>query len=141
MAVIRCSEFVVLCDFTNDSTCVSLVSVLIRKLKFQHLIIHKIYQGLIDDLEEGRHQPVKRLWVQNHIILIITRNLYCATKCRSKLRDAGHYCTSTKRMTSILRHVADAFPPARQGTILNSIETSALLTNTSMMLNYALAVL
>jgi len=25
-----------------------------------------------------------------------------------------------KRMTSIMRHVAEEFPPARQGTILNS---------------------
>jgi len=36
-----------------------------------------------------------------------------------KLKCAGH-CTSAKRMTSILRHVAEAFPPAGQGTILNS---------------------
>jgi len=36
-----------------------------------------------------------------------------------KLRGAGH-CTSVKRMTSILRHVAEALPPARQGTMLNS---------------------
>jgi len=28
-----------------------------------------------------------------------------------KLKGAGH-CTSAKRMTSILRHVAEAFPPA-----------------------------
>jgi len=46
------------------------------------------------------------------IIIIITRNLYCAVKCRRKLKDAGH-CTSAKRMTSILRHVAEALPPAR----------------------------
>jgi len=52
------------------------------------------------------------------IIIIITRNLYCAAKCRSKLRGADH-CRSAKRMTSILRHVAEAFPPGRQGTILN----------------------
>jgi len=36
-----------------------------------------------------------------------------------KLKGAGH-STSAKRMTSILRHVAEAFPPARQAAILNS---------------------
>jgi len=36
-----------------------------------------------------------------------------------KLKGAGH-CKSAKRMTSILRHVAEALPPARQGTILNN---------------------
>jgi len=50
------------------------------------------------------------------IKIIITRNLYCTAKCsQSKLRGAGH-CTSAKRMTSILRHVAEAFPPK----VLNS---------------------
>jgi len=68
---------------------------------------------------------------------IISRNLYCAAKCLSKLRGASH-CTSAKRMTSILRHVADAFPPARQGTILNSHRVIGIATNTSMMLNCAL---
>jgi len=43
---------------------------------------------------------------------------------------------SAKRMTSILRHVAEAFPPARQGTILNSHGVIAI--NTSMVLNCAL---
>jgi len=55
----------------------------------------------------------------NILIIIITRELYCASKCRSKLRGAGH-STSAICMTSILRHVAEAFPPARQGTILNA---------------------
>jgi len=41
-------------------------------------------------------------------LIIITRNLYCTAKCRSKLKGADH-CTSAKRMTSILRHVAEAF--------------------------------
>jgi len=36
-----------------------------------------------------------------------------------KLKGTGH-CKSAKRMTSILRDVAEAFPAARQGTILNS---------------------
>jgi len=35
------------------------------------------------------------------------------------LKGAGHF-TAAKRMTSILRHVAEAFHPARQGTILNN---------------------
>jgi len=58
-------------------------------------------------------------------------------QCRSKLRGAGH-CTSAKHMTSILRHVAEAFPPARQGTILNSHRVIGIATNTSMVLNCAL---
>jgi len=33
------------------------------------------------------------------------------------LKGTGH-CTSAKRMTSILRHVAEAFPSAWQGTVL-----------------------
>jgi len=56
----------------------------------------------------------------------------CAAKCRSKLRGAGH-CTSAKGMTSILRHVAETFPPARQGPIVIGIAN-----NTSMVLNCAL---
>jgi len=50
---------------------------------------------------------------------------------------AGH-CTSAKRMTSIFRYVAEAFPPARQGTILNSHLVIGIATNTSMVLNCAL---
>ena len=41
-------------------------------------------------------------------------------------------------MTSILRHVAEAFPPARQGTILNNHRVIGIATNTSMVLSYAL---
>jgi len=41
-------------------------------------------------------------------------------------------------MTSILRHVAQAFPPARQGTILNSHRVIGIATDTSMVLNCAL---
>jgi len=41
-------------------------------------------------------------------------------------------------MTSILRHVTEAFPPAKQGTILNSHRVIGISTNTSMVLNYAL---
>jgi len=51
-----------------------------------------------------------------------------------KLKGAGH-CTPAKR---ILRHVAEAFPPARQGTILNSHRVIGIATNTSMVLNCAL---
>jgi len=36
-----------------------------------------------------------------------------------------------------LRHVAEAFPPARQGTILNSHRVISIATNTSMVLNCA----
>jgi len=48
------------------------------------------------------------------------------------------HCTSAKRMTSILRHVAEAFPPVRQGTILNSHQVISIATNTSMVLNRVL---
>jgi len=41
-------------------------------------------------------------------------------------------------MTSILRHVAEAFAPDRQGTILNSHRVIGIATNTSMGLNCAL---
>jgi len=41
-------------------------------------------------------------------------------------------------MTTSLRHVAEAFPPARQGTILNSHRVIGNATNTSMVLNCAL---
>jgi len=68
--------------------------------------------------------------------VIITRNLNCTAKCRSKLRGAGH-CTSASRMTSIMRHVAETFPPARQGTILNNHRVIDIATNTSMVLNCA----
>jgi len=57
-----------------------------------------------------------------------------------ELKGAGH-CSSAKRMTSILRHVADnaeAFPPARQGTILNNHRVIGIAANTSMVLICAL---
>jgi len=41
-------------------------------------------------------------------------------------------------MTSIWRHVAEAFPPARQGTILNSHRVISIAANTSMVLNCTL---
>jgi len=41
-------------------------------------------------------------------------------------------------MTSILRHVAEACPPARQGSILNSHRVVGIATNNSMVLNCAL---
>ena len=56
---------------------------------------------------------------------------------QTKLRGADH-CTSAGRMNSILRHVAGAFPPARQGTILHNHRLIGIATNTSMMLSYAL---
>jgi len=62
--------------------------------------------------------------------------IYIAPQNASKLGGAG-YCTSAKRMTSILRHVAEVFPPARQGTILNFHRVIGIATNTSMVLNCA----
>ena len=50
-------------------------------------------------------------------------------KCRSKLRGAGH-CTSAGHMIRILRHVAEAFPPDRQGTILNNHRVIGIAMNT-----------
>jgi len=37
-----------------------------------------------------------------------------------------------------LRHVAEAFPPARQGTILNNHRVIGIAANTSMVVNCAL---
>jgi len=37
-----------------------------------------------------------------------------------------------------MRHVAEAFPPARQGTILNSHRVIGIATNNSMVQNCAL---
>jgi len=37
-----------------------------------------------------------------------------------------------------LRHFAEAFPPARQGTILNNHRVIGIATNTSMVLNRTL---
>jgi len=48
-----------------------------------------------------------------------------------KFKGAGH-CTSAKGMTRILRHVAEAFPPARQGTILSFHRVIGIATNTSI---------
>jgi len=41
-------------------------------------------------------------------------------------------------MTSILGHDAEAFPPARQGTILNSHRVIGIAANTSMVVKCAL---
>jgi len=41
-------------------------------------------------------------------------------------------------MTCILRHVAEAFPSARQGIIPNFHRVIGIATNTSIVLNFAL---
>jgi len=51
-----------------------------------------------------------------------------------KLKGAGH-CTLAKRMTSFLRHVVEAFPPARQRKMLNNHRVICIAANTSMVLN------
>jgi len=67
------------------------------------------------------------------------RVIYIATKnVKQTHRRIKSHCTTAKRMTSILRYVAEAFPPARQGTILNSHRVIGNATNTSMVLNCAL---
>jgi len=65
------------------------------------------------------------------------RVIYIAPKNVKQTHRRSH-CTSSKRVTSILRHVAEAFPPARQGTILNSHRVIGIATNTLMGLNCAL---
>jgi len=45
---------------------------------------------------------------------------------------------SLQLMTSILRQLAEAFPPARQGTILNNDRVIDIFANTPMVLNCAL---
>jgi len=47
-------------------------------------------------------------------------------------------CNSAKRRIDTLRHVVEAFAPARQGTIVNSHRVIGIFTNTSMVLNCAL---
>jgi len=39
------------------------------------------------------------------------QHLYSTLNMLRKFKGAGH-CTSAKHMTSILKHVAEAFPPA-----------------------------
>jgi len=70
-------------------------------------------------------------------LIIIMRVIYIVPKNVKQTHRRSH-CTSAKRMTSILRHVAEAFPPARQGTTLNSHRVIGIATNTSMALNCAL---
>jgi len=71
------------------------------------------------------------MYVCMYQVIHAMQNMLC------KLKSAGH-CTSTKRMASILRHVAESFPPPRQGTILNSHRVLGIATNNSMVLNCAL---
>jgi len=77
------------------------------------------------------------IWMIVLIIIIVMRVIYIEPKNVKQTHRRSH-CTSAKRMTSILRHIAEAFPPARQGTILNSHRVIGIATNTSMVLNCAL---
>jgi len=79
----------------------------------------------------------KGYYNSNVIIIIIMRVIYIAPKDVKQTHRRSH-CTSAKRMTSILRNVAEAFPPARRGTILNSHRFIGITTNTSVVLNCAL---
>jgi len=85
------------------------------------------------------------IFVQNNVvsssavIIIIMRVIYIAPKnVKQTHRRINSHCTSAKRMTIILRHVAEAFPPARQTKILNSNRVIGIAANTSVMLNCAL---
>ena len=61
------------------------------------------------------------------IIILIMRNLYCATKCSEQTQHRmpmhNGYVTHDQDLMTHCR----AFPLVRQGTILNTIESSALL--------------
>ena len=58
---------------------------------------------------------------------------------QSKLTGVGvDHCTSTRRMTSIVKHVAEAFPTERQGIILNNHRVTGIAT--SMVLSCALVI-
>jgi len=73
------------------------------------------------------------------IIIIIMRVIYIAPKnVKLTHRRIKSHCKSAKRMTSILRHVTEAFPPAKQGSILNSHRVIGIATSTSMVLNCTL---
>jgi len=61
------------------------------------------------------------------------RVIYIAPENVKQTHRRSH-CTSAKLMTSMLRHIAEAFPPARQGTILNNHSFISIATNTSMVL-------
>jgi len=63
--------------------------------------------------------PLTEKNISIEIIVIIMRVIYTAPKNVEQTHRRSH-CTSAQRITSILRHVAEAFNPARQGTILNS---------------------
>jgi len=56
----------------------------------------------------------------------------------SKAQVSAKRITLAKRMTFTLRHVAEAFPPARQSAILNNHRVIGIAANTSMVLNRAL---
>jgi len=64
------------------------------------------------------------------------RVIYIAPENVKQTHRRSH-CTSAKLMTSMLRHIAEAFPRASQGTILNSHQVIGIATNTSMVLNSA----
>jgi len=76
------------------------------------------------------------------LIIILTGYLaYIApqsAETNSEAQITAQQCTSAKRMTSILSHVAETFPPTRQGTILNSHRVICIAINTAMVLNCAL---
>jgi len=92
--------------------------------------------NLTDNVSRGRYCHSKFYL----LIIIIMRVIYIAPKCvkQTHWRIRSH-CTSAKRMTSILRHVAEAFrPPASQGPILNYHRVIGIAANISMVLNCAL---
>jgi len=63
-------------------------------------------------------------------------HLYCAQKCKTNSYAQSFHIGKTHDQH--LEAHAEAFPPARQGTILNSHRVIGIATNTSMVLNCAL---
>ena len=75
-----------------------------------------------------------------NIIFYDNKLLTCiaSQKCNSKLSCSAGHCTLAGCMTRMLRHVAEAFLPARQGTILNNHRVIGIAAKTIMILNCGL---
>jgi len=102
--------------------------------------IHRCHSTLVDFAvltpELGCHDSLRVAIVLNwtDIGLTVYNNNNNLTyimhlKHAMQTQGAGH-CTSAKRMTSILKHVAEALAPAWQGTILNSHRVISIAANT-----------
>ena len=113
-----------------------------------HPMLHFLIVGylfhlhLLPSLPQFKHHTFSAL-SSCHTVLQCNNNNNTWTfvlhlKLQSKLAGAGH-CTSAGCMTGVLWDIAEAFPPARQRTILNNHRVMGIATNTSMALSCALA--